>query len=584
MRAKTENQIPWLSVIPKEAVFVVLKALVILMAGTWVLSPALAGPWFGDDGLYLLDNLLLYDPHRAWIAWTQPGSFIEYYPIEQIVQWYQFQLWGLDTPFYYLVTNLVLHLASALLLWWFFHKLGLKYAWIGGLLFATYPLMVDTVGSACELKNTLSLPPFILAMGFFLNYEKERKPHWYVLTLALFLVAMLCKITMCFFPITMLLYAWWQRGRVTWADVKASIPFFLISLVLGYTSLKAGEIFAATIHYHSPGPIHLGDAIHRLALVGLTLAFYFGHSFFPLHPMPYYPLWNLYPLTPGFLIPWIGIAFVAIVCWVKRHDWGRPVIFALSFFVMGLAPFLGLKEVSYMCLLWVTDHFLYIPIIALFGLALAALQHIEEQLPRRFVPAGIAVVLAVLVLLGAETRSYAQLFANREQLWAYNLKYNPNIFILHFLYGGMLFGRADYVDSEAQLDEAIRINPTFPGAYFSRGMCLYSTGDIKGAINFFQQSVTVDPYFDSGRLDLAFMLSLSHRYPEAADNFRIYTQHKPSVAAAHMGLGQALAEQQRYPEALVEMEEAHRLSPGDGQITKLLNTLQTLVPAPAPAK
>ena len=66
-------------------------------------------------------------------------------------------------------------------------------------------------------------------------------------------------------------------------------------------------------------------------LAGLSLGFYFGHAFFPLRPMPYYPLWPMEPLTPWYFIPWLGIALVAGVCWMKRNDWGRPVAFALAF-------------------------------------------------------------------------------------------------------------------------------------------------------------------------------------------------------------------------------------------------------------
>ncbi len=197
------------------------KALVIVVAGTTVLYPTLHGSWFGDDDLYLT-NPILSEPNRLWKAWFQPGSFIEYYPIMQTVEWLQWKLWGLKSAFGYHLTNLALHLTSALLLWRLFSKLGLKLAWLGGLIFAIHPMMVETVATACELKNTLSLPPFLLAMGFYLDFENSRKPRDYALALLLFLVAMLCKIAMFFFPFVILLYAWWKHNRITWIDVKAS--------------------------------------------------------------------------------------------------------------------------------------------------------------------------------------------------------------------------------------------------------------------------------------------------------------------------------------------------------------------------
>lgn len=548
-----------------------LRALVIIAAGAFVLSPVLKGFWTGDDDLYLLGNSLLQQPDRIWKAWFVPGSFIEYYPIEQTVQYEQWLLWGTKSPFYYLVTNLVLHLTSALLLWHLFSKLGLKLAWLGGLIFAIHPLLVDSVGSVSEFKNTLSLPPFILAMCFYLDYENSGKTKYYVLSLALFLVAMLCKITMDFFPIVILLYAWWHRGRITWADARASLPFFVISLVMGLSVFYCGSVYAQNTHYHSPAPVHLGGFLERMELVGLTLGFYFGHSFLPLHPMPYYPLWSLEPLTPWRFLPWLGIALVLIGCWQKRHDWGRPVLFGLAFFVLGLAPFLGIIEVTYMCLVWVSDHFLYIPIIGLIGLVLAGLERLGHLLPRRLLPAGIALVALAVSLLGAESYSYARLFVDREQLWRYNLQYNPDFWLLHYTLGGQLVNRRALPEAEQELDAAIRINPDFPRAYLTRALALYYDGRLSEAIDNLKDSVRIDPHFEAGRMELAFMLSLAHRYPEAIDHFQLALRDNPYLSAAHFGLGQALGAENRIPEAIAELEVAHRLEPANDKITQLLD-------------
>jgi hypothetical protein len=87
----------------------------------------LRGDWVWDDNIYLKNNPLLHDPARLWKAWFAPGSFMEYYPIEQSVQWLQWQLWGNDTLGYHL-TNLALHLINALLVWRLLSKFGLRLA------------------------------------------------------------------------------------------------------------------------------------------------------------------------------------------------------------------------------------------------------------------------------------------------------------------------------------------------------------------------------------------------------------------------------------------------------------------------
>jgi hypothetical protein len=202
-----------------------IHAAIIVAAGLWIYWPALNGDWLWDDTMYVSQNPLLNDPAHLWKTWFQPGRFIEYYPIEQTVQWVQWQLWGNYTLGYHL-TNLGLHLLSAFLVWRLLGKLGLQFAWLGGLIFAIHPMMVESVAWISELKNTLSLPPFLLAMCAWIDYEERGRRNDYLRALAFFLVSMLCKIGVAPFPVIILLYAWWKGGglaAVIWRPACRSL-------------------------------------------------------------------------------------------------------------------------------------------------------------------------------------------------------------------------------------------------------------------------------------------------------------------------------------------------------------------------
>jgi len=153
---------------------ILLQALLIVLAGLWVFWPALHGDWLWDDNRLITDNLQLRSLSGLWNIWFAPGSQWEYYPVEQTVLWVEWQLWQNETLGYHIIT-LVLHLLSALLVWRLLGKLGLRLAWLGGLLFAIHPVQVESAAWAAELKNTLSLPPLLLAMGFYLDYEERKK-------------------------------------------------------------------------------------------------------------------------------------------------------------------------------------------------------------------------------------------------------------------------------------------------------------------------------------------------------------------------------------------------------------------------
>jgi hypothetical protein len=79
-----------------------------------------------------------------------------------------------------------LHIVGALLVWRLLSKFGLRLAWLGGLIFAIHPVQVESVAWIAELKNTLSLPPFLLAMCAWIDYEERGKKRDYFLALGFF--------------------------------------------------------------------------------------------------------------------------------------------------------------------------------------------------------------------------------------------------------------------------------------------------------------------------------------------------------------------------------------------------------------
>ena len=583
---------------PWEALFVgrgtlFLKSFIILLVGAVTLYPSLNASWFGDDDVYFAHNTLLQDPHRIWKAWFQPGSFIEYYPIEQTVQWLQWKLWGLDSPFGYHLTNLILHLTSALLLWRLFDKLKLKWAWLGGLIFAIHPVVTDSVAVANELKNALSLPPFLLAMGFYLDFENSRKTRHYILALLFFLVAMLCKITMAFFPLIILLYAWWKRGRIGWADFKASIPFFLISLVLGVTTIESGIIYAQATHYHNPGTIYLGGLLDRFVLAGLCLNFYFGHFFLPLHQLPFYPLWALEPLTPALLLPWFAIALVLFCCWKKRHTWGRPVSVGLAFFALGLAPFIGLKEASYMCLTWVADHFLYIPCIGLIGLIVAGIEQAELQIPKRLFPVGIALLAFILGLMAYQTNSYAVRFADRSTFWSYTMQYNPNSWFVLYEQGLIDFQAGKQVEAIEHLRASTRVNPQFYNSELYLGLALCNGSMFLEGIDAFNQAIKDNPQGLLGHMYIGSALMQLGRAPEAIEHYEAALQIQPNSPDVRYSMSYPLEKEKRISDAIDQIELALKVYPDSDRLLQRLSDLQqeqqqpvhgSSPQAPAPSK
>jgi protein O-mannosyl-transferase len=521
-----------------------LRALLIIAAGFWVFAPALRGDWIMDDDMYLTQNVLLHDPARLWKIWFAPGTLIEYYPIEASVQAIQWHLWHLNTLGYHL-TNLVLHLAGALLVWRLLGKFGLRLAWLGGLLFAIHPAVVESVAWISELKNTLSLLPFLLAMCAWIDYEERGRPRDYYLALGLFLVAMLCKISMALFPFVILLYAWWKRGRIGWTDLKTSAPFFAISLALGVTTIVAGNWFRVS-HLQSASNPDIGGLASRLALSGWSIAFYFSQCVWPVKMMPIYPKWPVDPRAFTSFLPWPILGSVICWLWTRRTTWGRHALLGLGFFLLNLLPFIGLNSVTYMGFTWVMDHFLYIPIIGIVGLAIAVLEQIDGRISAPARPWFAGLIAAPLALLALESHLYAGMFIGPEKLWSYTVKHNPTSWLAYNNLGIVFLETGRDQEAIEAYRNALEFNPESVEAHNNLGRALFQMGRTGEAIENYEAALRYNPHFGISLTNLGNALSKIGRVQEAIACYQQALLVNPNDHDARANLTK-LQEQQKTP-------------------------------------
>ncbi len=517
-----------------------LRALLIVAAGCWVFSPVFRGDWLMDDDLYLTQNALLNDPARWWKIWFQPGSLIEYYPIEATLQAIQWKLWGTETLGYHL-TNLALHLVAAFLVWRLLGKFGLRYAWLGGLLFVIHPVVVESVAWIAEFKNVLSLPPFLLAMCAWINYEEKGQKRDYLLALGFFLIAMLCKISMALFPLILLLYAWWKRGRLGIGDIKTSAPFLLISLVLGVTTICVGSWFREA-HLMPMGAYPIGGIPSRLALAGLSLSAYFQHFLWPVGLLPIYAKWSINPPSPGQFVPWAILLGMVYWCWKERTSWGRHVLLGLGFFVINLLPFIGLNSVSYMTFTWIMDHFLYLPMIGLIGLAIAGMEKIEGGHLFFQKPLGASILAAVMTLLLLESHTYAGMYVSQETLWTYTLTRNPDAWLARNNLGNVYLAEGRTAEAIYQYQRVLELRPFTTQAHNNLGVALEQLQRPAEAIPYFQAALKLNPNFAMAQVNLANALSQLGRKEEAVAHYEEALRIDPHYTEARTNLDKLRAE------------------------------------------
>jgi tetratricopeptide (TPR) repeat protein len=502
---------------------------VIFLLTFLVYWPALRGEFIWDDVLLVRQNPLVTGQLGLGGIWFRTD-----FPLANVAFWAQWRLWG-DHPAGYRVVNVLLHAASSVLLWRVLARLRIPGGWLAGLVFAVHPVCAASVVWIAELKNTLSLPFYLLSLLCYLSFQlsqeqgQRRKAFgWYLLSLGLFLLALLSKTSTVMLPVVLVGCGWWRRGRVRLRDLPPTAPFFALALGFGLMSIwfqAHGAMAGVAVQTEGFGG--------RLAGAGRALWFYLGKALLPVRLSMIYPRWTIDAAALGSYVPlllWGGLCGVG---WWFRRGWGRHALFGLGCFTVTLLPVLGFLDLYFLALSRVSDHLAYLPLTALVALGAASL----SQLPK---PSVLRISAGALVLgLGVLTLNRARVFATEEALWRDTLAKNPAAWCAHANLGWILAAQQKYEEAGQHLAASLQTNPNNAQAHGNLGR----------------------------------LLALQGRFPEAEGHFQTALQLKPADAATRKAYGSALAEAGRSREAIRQLREALRSEPeaaGQLQLAMLL--------------
>lgn len=541
---------------------VLLKALIIVFTGLFVYVPAFHGDWLWDDDQEITQNAMLPDPNGLVKIW-QGESGADYLPLKSSVQWLYFQAFKTN-PTAWHVLNVVLHVMNALIFWRVLARLGVRQAWIGGLIFSIHPILVESVAWVSELKNTLSLPFLLLAMLTWISFEEKGRIRDYVFTMVLFLMAILCKSAVIMFPCVLVLYSWWRSvqperpdefrseffkglagdiggifgnkfdgifGKTFWRGAIGSVPFFVISAAFAWV----------TIHFQhgraiGSETIPVGDMLSRTEIAGYSIWFYIFKIILPWGLLPIYERW-----VPQLwmLIAWPALLAVLFAFWTQRKTWGGHVLLGFGFFLVNLFPIIGFIKMSYMRITWAADHFLYLPALGLIGLAAAGLGLLYERSQRhnQSLLAGFGAV--VLAVLAVAAHGYAGVFANEYEMWTHTLKKNPNAWQAHSRLGKVMIERGDNDAAFFHISESVRLRPDLAETHNNYGAMLEKKGDVNGAIEQLRMAVERAPDINIYKINLASLLVRVNRHAEGAEIYKQLLETDPNNPTFLCNLGVA---------------------------------------------
>ncbi|HTR41397.1 MAG TPA: tetratricopeptide repeat protein [Pseudomonadales bacterium] len=503
-------------------------ALVIVLLTFAAYCPVLPGSFLMDDSWWVGNfNPLINGTMTPYNLWFQMD-----FTLAAFGWWVEHLVFG-PNPAGYHVVNIALQAISSILFWRLLVRLEIPGAWLAAALFAVHPVCVNSVARISELKNTLSLPFFILSFLAYLRYEAtalypteqassgQRRSHatlWYTISLVAFVLALLAKTTVVVLPVLLLFCAMWQRRRITDKDILHTLPFFVLSFAFGLMSIwfQKHQALATT-----ELPLPPASFPQRVAGAGYCFWFYLGKALFPFNLCVQYPRWTIDPHTVTAFLPDVLVCVLFILCLWFRHSWGRHALFGLGCFLAMLFPSLGFFDAQFLTMWQVSDHLQYPALAAIVALAASAISALPNQTVYRCV--------AGILVLGSSVLCFqrAEVFSTPEKLLA----------------------------------DTIAKNPSARDAYNELGIIQAKKGDYSGALEQFQFAVKYDPDNCDAWMDLGHTLTMQGKFAEAEQDYLTSLKIRPNASPTHKLYAALLQRQGRNAEALYQLRLAAIFDP-----------------------
>ncbi|HZS19004.1 MAG TPA: tetratricopeptide repeat protein [Candidatus Udaeobacter sp.] len=523
-----------------------------------------------DDESHLTQNPCVVGPLGLKEVWTSERAV--YYPLVLTTFWTLHKFVGLS-PWPYHLLNVLLHAASAVLLWQVLRQLNVRGAWLGAALWALHPVMVQSVAWVTELKNTQSGFFYLLSIFCFLKSNRSvqkqgvpglstpssRTRGWllFASSLLCFLLATLSKPSVVMLPAVLLLCIWWRSGKIRRQDVFALAPFLLVS---GLASLWT--IFEQKFHAGAIGADWEQTLLDRLIVAGRAIWFYLGKLIWP-HPLIFiYPRWQVDSAQLTAYLPLLVALAGLLVLWMNRKKWSGALFFAAAYYVVSLFPVLGFFNIYFFRYSFVSDHFQYLASMGPLALAgagivtgvsrfntsrgLSALASKSGHSPLQgsnaatiTLPLVTACVAALSVLV---VRTWLQTTDYRDVITLYKatLAKNPGCWMAHYNLGIALNERGDPDAAIAHYRQALELRPRYAEAHYNLGRLLAQKGRLDEAITEYDKVLQINPSDANAHNNLGATLFAKGQIDEAIDHYRKALLAQPDYADASCNLASAL--------------------------------------------
>jgi len=561
--------------------------IVLVSAGTYF--NALSCGFVHDDRFQVLENRWITDVKYFPDIFTsnvwefEPQLESNYYrPMMYVIYMLVFHIFGFNPLGFHLV-NVLLHAAVSVLVFAIALKLlagesgassfpsRVFPAFAAAILFATHPVHTEAVTWVAGLPDVSATLFCLLSLNFFIK-SGNKTGGIYMLSVASFFLATLCKEPALMLPLILIAYDFlFREAEARPALIKRYIPYVVVAgfyLLLRVHALKglvpvAGIKLSHYQYFINVFPLFV-QYLEKLILP-VNLSFW----------RDFHPLLNLLTVK-GIFSLFVAMIYAGAV-WLTRAR-SKVLCFSLLIIVIPLLPSFYIRGLIGQPF---GERYLYFPSVGFAILSGWLLYQARRRFPRwGLIP--IAVLLIVAGLYGAGT-------AMRNTVWK-----NNNSFFADVLQksGSSQFWMKAVVESihnanksleRGQIDEAIEtyqyaltLRPNDFDAHYGLGTAFGRKGLTEKAIGQYQIAIRLKPDFLDAHINLGNSFFVEGLIDKAIEEYKSALNISPDSVKANYNLGVAYKEKGLIDSAIKHLRAAAERAPAEPLIRQSLDEAYAL--------
>ena len=546
---------------------------------------SLDGEFIWDDRHLIQDNIFIKDWQHVGDIFTKDmgaGAGFRYgfyRPIQIFTYAIIYSFVELDTRLYH-ITSVVFHILAGLCIYWLITLLyGDRFlSFLATIFFIIHPIQTEAVAYISGFGDPIGTFFMLIAFIAYIKYLESKNMIKLLIVALCYLLAILSKESTIVFPALLLLYHYSFRKKV-----KIKEFLFISSIACSYVLLRL--LLISPPRFHIANPTTLVQRIpgffvaittyFRLLIAPFRLHIDYGNKIFPYS-------------NPKALLGMVIIVFLLLYLFKKRKT--RDLIFfCIPWFFIPLLPVSNLYPINF----YITEHWLYVPSIAVFLVLAKYLTSLYRK--KHF-------KLVTVFLITCSLIFYSYLTFKRNEDWRKPIPFYektlmcaPDSFrILSDL--GLMYhfdGRSKegvplleksikvnsrYVQAYTNLalvynalgkheeaillcKKALKIKPDNPDAYNNMGQAYHRLGKFEEAASIYEKAIKLNPKHSTAYSNLGIVYIRLEKLDKAVKFLKKSIELKPGFETAHYNLGNAYIAKKMPKEAMESFKKAIEIKP-----------------------